>query len=301
MLTSLADPRVWLVLGLFAALIGIVVWSYQASKALFFALGFYLVTFSVVSNLVVLIGTIMGERLVYVPSVGFCLALVLVLHHLCGRLPVAPRTARAVFLGVMVLGVGLHSARTVVRNPDWKSQDELYLHDVHVVPGSAKALINAGSLLWGKRKEYEKALELFKRGIEIAPQYFQAYRNSGFVYTELGRDDEAMEMYELALRYGGADAKVKNNLGYLLVDKETEVERGVALLEQAVEKRPKNPDFLDSLAWGYYKLGRLEEARELLRKSLAINHASESTPSRRAHLRVIQKALEREKAKVALP
>jgi tetratricopeptide (TPR) repeat protein len=301
MLTSLADPRALLVLGLSAALIAIVVWSYRAWKELFFALGFYCATFSPVSNLVVVIGTIMGERLAYVPSMGFCLALVLILRRLCGRLPLAPSTARAVFIGVMVLGVGLHSARTLVRNPNWESHEQLYLHDVEVVPGSAKAQNNAAALLWGKKKEHEKALEFFKRSIELAPQYYHSYRTAGFVYTELGRDKEAMEMYELSMRYGGGGARVYNNLGFILVDHEIEIERGVTLIEKAVEERPKNPDFLDSLAWGYYKLGRLAEARKTIRRSLRIDHTSASTPSRRAHLKVIEEALRRQEKKPAVP
>ena len=291
--TSLADPRAWLIAGLTAALIAVVIWSYRAWRELFFAIGFYFITISPVTNLLVIIGTIMGERLAYVPSVGFCLALVLVLRGLCGRLPIAPRKARAVFLGVIALSVGLHSARTIGRNPDWSSQEALYLHDVQVVPGSAKALNNAASMWFGKKKDPEKALELFKRSIEISPHYWQPYRTAGYVYTSLGRDDEAMEMYELAMRYGSTDPKLYNNLGYILVDHETEVERGFALLEKAVKKRPKNYEFLDSLGWGYYKLGRLEEARKTLRKSLALNDTSDSAPSRRAHLKVIEEALER--------
>ncbi len=293
LVTSLAEPRAWVVLGLSAGLIWLVIWSFRAWRELFFALGFYLITYSPVSNTLVIIGTIMGERLAYVPSVGFCLALVLVLRNLCARLPTAPKTARAVFLGVLALIVGLNSVRTVVRNPDWKSVESLFLHDLEIMPGSAKVLNNAASMYWGKRKEHAKAIELYKRSIAISPQYYHSYRNAGFVYTEMGLDKEAMEMYELAMRYGGADAKVYNNLGYILVDTDTEVERGVALLEKAVKKRPKNHEFLDSLGWGYYKLGRLKEAREQLGKSLALDSSSKSTASRRAHLATIDEALQR--------
>jgi tetratricopeptide (TPR) repeat protein len=257
MLTSLADPRTWGVLALPAVAIAILVWSYRSWKDLFFALGFYLVTFSVVSNLVVLIGTIMGERLVYVPSLGFCLALTLFLRRLCGRLPVAPRTARVIFLGVMVLGVGLHSARTLVRNPNWESQERLYLHDVEVVPGSTKALINAA-----------------------------------YALSALGRTDDAISLLEEQIRRGARGPVLYNNLGFLLIDRETDVKRGVALLEQAVAKRPNDPEFLDSLGWGYYKLGRLREARDVLRKSLELNDWSESAGDRRAHLEMIERALQ---------
>jgi tetratricopeptide (TPR) repeat protein len=290
MLTSLADPRAVLVLGLSAAAVGIVVWSYRASKELFFALGFYLVTFSVVSNLVVPIGTIMGERLVYVPSVGFCLALVVVLRKLCGRLPVAPRTARAVFVGVMALTLGLHSARTLVRNPDWKSEERLYLHDVRTVPQSAKALSNAGKILQDLG-QHSAAIGKFEQAIEIEPSFRTPVLNWAYSLSAQGREDEAITLLERELRRGSQDPFVYNNLGFLLADTELDVTRGVALLEKAVRVRPADPDILDSLGWGYYKLGRLQEARELLQRSLDLNDWSTSTPSRRAHLETIERAL----------
>jgi tetratricopeptide (TPR) repeat protein len=279
-----------LVLGLSAAAVGIVVWSYRASKELFFALGFYLVTFSVVSNLVVPIGTIMGERLVYLPSVGFCLALVVVLRELCGRLPVAPRMARAVFLGVVALTLGLHSARTLVRNPDWKSEERLYLHDVRTVPQSAKALSNAGKILQDLG-QHSAAIGKFEQAIEIEPSFRTPVLNWAYSLSAQGREDEAITLLERELRRGSQDPFVYNNLGFLLADTELDVTRGVALLEKAVRVRPADPDILDSLGWGYYKLGRLQEARELLQRSLDLNDWSTSTPSRRAHLETVEQAL----------
>jgi len=292
MIESLADPRLWGLGVLCVATVGLVFWSYRSWRELFFALGFYFITFSVVSNLLVLIGTIMGERLVYVPSVGFCLAVVLVLRALCSRL--VPGKAQIVFVTVCALVVGLNAARSIARNPDWESLERLYLHDLEILPNSAKAANNAAAMLWGKRKDHERSLELFERSIRISPQYKQSYRTAGFVYTELGRDKEAMEMYDKAIRYGATDAMVYNNLGFILVEQGDEVERGVALLERAVEKRPNQPDFLDSLGWGYYKLGRYEDAHEQLVKSLEIDSMSPTAPSRRAHLQKIEKALKRQ-------
>jgi tetratricopeptide (TPR) repeat protein len=292
LLTSLADPRAALVLGLSAVAVGIVVWSYRVCKQLLFALGFYCATFSVVSNLVVPIGTIMGERLVYLPSVGFCLAGVLVLRGLCGRLPVAPSTARAVFIGVMVLGVGLHSGRTFVRNADWKSEERLYLHDVQVVPGSAKALNNAGKTLQDLGR-HSAAIAKFEEAIEVDPTYPTPSINWAYSLSALGRDAQAIKLLDHQIRRGSRDPFVYNNLGFLLVDREIEVKRGVALLQHAVEQRPNDADFLDSLGWGYYKLGRLEEARQLLEGSLELNDWSPSSADRRAHLETIEQALRR--------
>ena len=57
-----------------------------------------------------------------------------------------------------------------------------------------------------------------------------------------------------------------NYLGYLLIDHDLDIERGVELVKKALESEPDSPYYLDSLAWGYYKLGRCREAYELIRR-----------------------------------
>jgi len=256
LLVSFADPRVWGVLALCGAFLVGWIYSYRRWNTLFFALGFSLASFSLVSNLVIPIGTILGERLMYVPSVGFCLAVGLLLREACKRLPVPAHTTSAIFLALLVGITSLHSLRTLARNADWQSNERLYLHDVQVVPRSTKALINA------------------------------AYALSG-----TGREDEAVTLLESAVRAGVRGPVIYNNLGILLVDRELDVARGIRLLEQAVQSKPRDAEFLDSLGWGYYKAGRLKEARAHLQRSLELDDRSPSAPARRARLRQIEQAL----------
>ena len=83
------------------------------------------------------------------------------------------------------------------------------------------------------------------------------------------RDQELVE--EVARRLERAVEQVSdplylNYLGYLLIDHDLDVERGVELVKKALEGEPDSPYYLDSLAWGYYKLGRCKEAYELIRR-----------------------------------
>jgi len=52
----------------------------------------------------------------------------------------------------------------------------------------------------------------------------------------------------------------QNYLGYLLIDYELDVEKGIALVNQALAKAPNNVAYLDSLAWGQYKLKKCKDA-----------------------------------------
>lgn len=54
-----------------------------------------------------------------------------------------------------------------------------------------------------------------------------------------------------------------NFLGYVLIDYEIDVARGVELVQKALEYEPKTLEYLDSLAWGYYKLKNCTKAKEI--------------------------------------
>ena len=57
-----------------------------------------------------------------------------------------------------------------------------------------------------------------------------------------------------------------NYYGYLLISHNLDVKKGINLVKRALEIEPNSantPYFIDSLAWGYYKLGECKKAGEL--------------------------------------
>ncbi|NPA04254.1 MAG: tetratricopeptide repeat protein [Epsilonproteobacteria bacterium] len=57
-----------------------------------------------------------------------------------------------------------------------------------------------------------------------------------------------------------------NYLGYLYIDHDLNVPRGIELVKEALKKEPNSPYYLDSLAWGYYKVGKCDEALKIIKK-----------------------------------
>ena len=57
-----------------------------------------------------------------------------------------------------------------------------------------------------------------------------------------------------------------NYYGYLLIDHDLDIKKGIKLVKMALQKEPKSPFYLDSLAWGYYKLGKCLDALEVMEK-----------------------------------
>jgi tetratricopeptide (TPR) repeat protein len=57
-----------------------------------------------------------------------------------------------------------------------------------------------------------------------------------------------------------------NNLGYILIDRDMDVKRGISLVEKALKFSPDEFSYLDSKAWGLYKIGKYEESLKIFEK-----------------------------------
>jgi len=65
-----------------------------------------------------------------------------------------------------------------------------------------------------------------------------------------------------------------NYLGYLLIDHEIDIKKGMKYIKTALGYNPGSEYYLDSLAWGYYKLGNCAKARKIMNKIMKIEGAS---------------------------
>ncbi|TKX29948.1 tetratricopeptide repeat protein [Campylobacter aviculae] len=81
-----------------------------------------------------------------------------------------------------------------------------------------------------------------------------------------------------------------NYYGYLLIDYDLDVKKGIKFVELALKKDPQNLYYLDSLAWGYYKLGDCKKAWEVLQKTFQDKEFSNSNESK-AHIKAIKACL----------
>ncbi|MDR1587868.1 MAG: tetratricopeptide repeat protein [Treponema sp.] len=80
----------------------------------------------------------------------------------------------------------------------------------------------------------------------------------------------AVELYEKALDLDEDNTTALNCLGYILADTNMDVMRGLRLCRKAVDRKPQNPAYLDSLGWACFKSGDLPEARSFLRRALEL-------------------------------
>jgi len=135
-----------------------------------------------------------------------------------------------------------------------------------------------------KLAEYELG-RLRASGIESA----QVYCFLGYSAWAQGRSNESIRLYAKALALDSENANALNGMGYLLACEGKDGARALTLCRKAVDIAPSNPAYRDSLAWAYYKLGFLDEAKDHIERAMSLSPGAAEI---REHARVIESGSE---------
>ncbi len=87
-----------------------------------------------------------------------------------------------------------------------------------------------------------------------------------------------------------------NYLGYILIDHDMDVKKGMEYIREVLKEQPNSAFYLDSLAWGYYKLNQCSKAKELILKVQTLEGGDD--PEVSTHLEAIKKCLTQTTKKV---
>ncbi len=120
-----------------------------------------------------------------------------------------------------------------------------------------------GNILWAMEK-YDEAAADYRKALDHNPAFAEAARNLGIALIQGGRYEEAVTALRKALDLTPEDLGVMNNLGVALASTGRSAQ-AATLYEEARKSQPDEPRLLNNLVDVYIRLGRLDEARELLR------------------------------------
>ncbi len=103
----------------------------------------------------------------------------------------------------------------------------------------------------------------------------------GAMLEHMKKIDASEAEFRKVLKVDPDSAAALNYIGYMLADHNTRLNESLDMITKALELSPENGAYLDSLGWVYYRLGRLTQAEENLRKAVA---KTSNDPTVRDHL-----------------
>ncbi|GMT34199.1 hypothetical protein PFISCL1PPCAC_25496, partial [Pristionchus fissidentatus] len=168
------------------------------------------VPFLPASNLLVTVGFTVAERVLYLPSIGVCLALFVVVYGIQNRFPRSIDKSMMRSLGWTVLVIA--AAMCAQRSSHWRSSISLFSKDLAVCPNNAKIHYNLGKVLadMGASREAEQR---YREALRLHPAYESALNNLGNLLEASGRTTDAEEYLAEAIRVAPSFAAAWMNLG----------------------------------------------------------------------------------------
>jgi protein O-mannosyl-transferase len=217
--------------------VGIVVWAITKikEKNIFsYAILYYFITISIVSNILFTVGIAMNERFLFIPSLGFCIILAALIVKAVNyfkeknfaSLKVLHPQPTAIVLALTLIG---YSAKTFTRNLDWENDFKLFAADFINSPNSAKIRNSYGGELVTRadkveeptRTEYlKKAEKVLGEALRIYPGYQNALLLMGNAKYKLYDSlPEAKYYYEQTIKQRPDYYEGNFNLGTILLAK----------------------------------------------------------------------------------
>jgi tetratricopeptide (TPR) repeat protein len=267
------DAKALIALIVCAGAIALAVRWRRTWKAMFFFIIFFFVALAPTANLVMIIGSIMAERFMYLPSVGLAGCMVAGIYacglRLSSRWPASPRVAWFA-MGLACLAFAL---RTHARNYDWRDDLSLWTSAVEVCPESARPHMNLGDTLARIPGRRPDAIAELRTALRISPDDGQAHYNLGSVLVHVpGQLPEAIAAFQAVLRTQPDSAPAHNNLGSALARVPGRQADAIAEWQAAVRSDPDYAEAHYNLGNAFSEMpGRLPDAIAEYQAALRIN------------------------------
>ncbi|MEO7973849.1 MAG: tetratricopeptide repeat protein [Thermoanaerobaculia bacterium] len=116
-------------------------------------------------------------------------------------------------------------------------------------------------------ERFQQALPLIDKALVASPTSNELRFRKATALERTGRFDESAAIFEALIASEPDYAPALNYLGYMRIERGSDVEQGLALVRRALALDGNNGAYVDSLGWGLYRLGRFAEASEVLERA----------------------------------
>jgi len=117
----------------------------------------------------------------------------------------------------------------------------------------------------------DEAYQSLQKALEKLPDHPDLLYAAAMQADRIGRAEDFELLLRNLIQLEPDSAYAYNALGYGLLERNTRIPEAVALVEKALQLAPDDVAIMDSVGWGYYRVGRSEESLRMLRRAFATN------------------------------
>lgn len=121
----------------------------------------------------------------------------------------------------------------------------------------------------------KEAMKSYGEALQQFPDDFELLYSRAMLAESMDDIDQLEADLRQILENDPDNTQALNALGYTLTDRTDRHQEALKLIKRAVELKPGDPFYLDSLGWVYYRMGNLELAEKYLRQAIAVQGDAE--------------------------
>ncbi len=224
------DPWFWMPFAIGATLGVVALASIRRRPLLAIAAAVFFAPYSIVSNTAFLIGTMLAERLFYLPSIGICWAIGLGLAALVARVGEGRFSTSQRIFAIAAIPVAVLGSMSFERAQDWQNEELLYHEALQTYPRNTGMWLTLGEIAI-RTGRYPIAVERMGRVLEIVPDFTKAWVDRGTLLAALGQNQAAVSDLRRAVELDPDNLLALENLAVV------ERQLGNYLEASAAEKR----------------------------------------------------------------
>ncbi len=264
---SVASTRFWAATIAVAAIFILVLWMIRFSRASQKAFVLFLLPLLPVLNLRAFNPgeSVLHDRYLYLPSIGFCILIGLGLSYLHEQLsPKHNWLIPAAFCLTVVVWI----AATVFQNQSWQNDVALAQNALLVSPRKP-FLYNLLGAHYSVKKDFTEAEKYYQQALSYDPNYYDALTNLGDIYLQQNNWLEAEKNYTTAIAAGAMYSQTFFNLGSASIQLK-KYPQALSSFQRAINLNPSQTDAHYNLGYVYQQMGQLSQAESSYRNALQL-------------------------------
>uniref|UniRef100_F1KX31 dolichyl-phosphate-mannose--protein mannosyltransferase n=1 Tax=Ascaris suum TaxID=6253 RepID=F1KX31_ASCSU len=231
------------------------------SRLTYFGFSIAILAFLPASNFFLTVGFVLAERVLYLPSVGFCILVAIVYDKLKTQISDHSKNEMVRFAACIILLLGVN--KSMERCSEWRTELDLYRSGLVVCPTNAKIHYNLGKVLADSGDSLTAEVS-YKSAIRLNPSYDHAMNNLANIYLVRGQYSEAEKLLKKCVQIRSGFAAAWMNLGLAMLG-QRKFKESEECFRMSLSIRPNYPDCLYNLGNLYLQQNKKRLAESIWR------------------------------------